>query len=89
VILLRPICWLLGHRRGKLVLTGPLLDKRLVLTRTLKVFRCPRCNGNERRYKIKPPARSSGAELDSDPDYARQDAEARESPTNHPHKVRG
>ena len=53
MILLRPICWLLGHKRGTFVRT--LLD--------LRYFRCSRC-GRETCYKIKPSVRSTGAPTD-------------------------
>lgn len=47
--LLRPWCWVKGHRRGELARTVPGPQGAPVF----KFFRCPRCDGNERRYKVK------------------------------------
>lgn len=52
--LLRPICWLKGHRRGKSVRT----EMNLVLG--VRTFACPRC-GHETRYKVKPNGISKGS----------------------------
>lgn len=46
MILLRPICWLFGHKRGRLL-------QEANEAVPYRYFRCPRC-GNERRYKVKP-----------------------------------
>jgi hypothetical protein len=49
------VCFVTGkHKRGKLILSEPRFDARLEFYYKLNVFRCPRCNGNERRYKLKP-----------------------------------
>jgi len=66
--LLRPVCWALGHRRGKeAALKGDgYSDDRAVLQARgagLRLFRCPRC-GRETRYKIKPNGRSNGVATD-------------------------
>jgi len=49
VILLRPICWLLGHRRGKLNRKVTPDDGASIW----RVYACPRC-GRETRYRVKP-----------------------------------
>ena len=48
-IILRPICWAIGHRRGELVRTVPNMQGAPVF----KVYACPRCR-RERTYRVKP-----------------------------------
>jgi hypothetical protein len=57
VILLRPWCWIVGHRRGKRVRRVTPDDGASIW----QVYACPRC-GRETRYKIKPLAALSEEE---------------------------
>ena len=56
MILLRPWCWIVGHKRG-----APVYDERA--TDGYSTFRCPRCS-RFTRYKLKPSGRSIGTPTD-------------------------
>jgi hypothetical protein len=65
MILLRPICWAIGHRRGTLVRT----------TDDLRYYACRRC-GRLTRYKVKPNGQSAGEPTDGSPSISVAQANA-------------
>jgi hypothetical protein len=49
-ILLRPICWIMGHRRGKFVGDSYEATTASIVARR---YACPRCN-RITKYKVRP-----------------------------------